>query len=331
VHREAWKFGRGWTLDKLTLEMVEPRYAPLIGYAEGWSPSTAGELTATPVYLGNKTAAEIELLKPSLKGAIVMPLPPQSAYVREDRPQPTAPGVAAPEVLSPPPLFRPSAEAQRITALARAAGTGVILRPSVLSDGTVYVTGNDQGAAAVPSIILSSEHYNMIAGMIEHGIPVKLRMSVQSTYQETEAKAWNVIAEIPGTDPAVNDQVVMLGAYIDSWHTGVGATDNADGVATLMEAMRILKAVGARPRRTIRLALWGGEEQGLLGSKAWVAQHLAGDANQKERENFSVYFNIDNGTGPIYGFAMENNEGAKPLFDSWLAQFRDLGARKTST
>jgi hypothetical protein len=178
--------------------MVEPRYAPLIGYAEGWSPSTAGELTATPVYLGNKTAAEIELLKPSLKGAIVMPLPPQSAYVREDRPQPTAPGVAAPEVLSPPPLFRPSAEAQRITALARAAGTGVILRPSVLSDGTVYVTGNDQGAAAVPSIILSSEHYNMIAGMIEHGIPVKLRMSVQSTYQETEAKAWNVIAEIPG-------------------------------------------------------------------------------------------------------------------------------------
>jgi len=326
VHREAWKFGRGWTLSKLTLEKVEPRYAPLIGYAEGWSPSTAGELTAAPVYLGDKTASQIEALKPSLKGAIVMPVPPQSAYVRQDRPQPTLPGAVGPEVLSAPPLFRASPEAQRLNALARTARAGVILRPNVLSDGTVYVTGNDQGAAGVPSVILSSEHYNMIAGMIEHGIPVKLRVNVQGAYQEADTNAYNVIAEIPGTDPAVKDQVVMLGAHLDSWHTGVGATDNADGVATMMEAMRILKAAGAKPRRTIRLALWGGEEQGLLGSKAWVTQHLAGDANQKERDNFSVYFNIDNGTGPIYGFAMENNEGAKPLFDSWLAQFSDLGA-----
>jgi hypothetical protein len=328
TRREAWKFGRGWTLDKLTLEMVEPRYAPLIGYAEGWSPSTAGELTAAPVYLGNKTPSEIEALKPQLKGAIVMPLPPQHVFVREDRPQPTAPGVVAPEVLSPSPLFRASAEAQRLNVLARTARAGVILRPNVLSDGTVYVTGNDLGAAAVPSVILSSEHYNMIAGMLEHNIPVKLRVAIKSTYQEADTNAYNIIAEIPGVDPALKDQVVMLGAHIDSWHTGVGATDNADGVATMMEAMRILKAVGAKPRRTIRLALWGGEEQGLLGSKAWVTRHLEGDANQKERENFSVYFNIDNGTGPVYGFAMENNEGAKPLFDSWLAQFRDLGARK---
>jgi Zn-dependent M28 family amino/carboxypeptidase len=120
----------------------------------------------------------------------------------------------------------------------------------------------------------------------------------------------------------------MLGAHIDSWHTGVGATDNADGTATMMEAMRILKVIGAKPRRTIRLALWGGEEQGLLGSKEWVAKHLAGDANKEARDNFSVYINIDNGTGKIYGFGMENNEGAKPLFDSWLAPFKDMGARK---
>jgi carboxypeptidase Q len=328
TQKEAWKFGRGWTLDKLTLEMVEPRYAPLIGYAEGWSPSTAGELLATPVYLGDKTAAEIEALKPSLKGAIVMPLPPQKVYVREDRPQPSAPGVVAPEVLSPSPLFRAPAEAQRLNVLARTAGAGVILRPNVLTDGTVYVVGNDQGANGVPSVILSSEHYNMIAGMLEHHIPVKLRVAVKATYQEANTDAYNVIAEIPGTDPALKDQVVMLGAHIDSWHTGVGATDNADGVTTMMEAMRILKAVGAKPRRTIRLALWGGEEQGLLGSKAWVARHLAGEANRREFENFSVYINIDNGTGPIYGFAMEDHEGAKPYFDSWLAQFRDLGARK---
>jgi Zn-dependent M28 family amino/carboxypeptidase len=128
----------------------------------------------------------------------------------------------------------------------------------------------------------------MIAGMIEHHIPVKLRVAVQSTFQEADTNAYNVIAEIPGTDPAVKDQVVMLGAHIDSWHTGVGATDNADGVTTMMEAMRILKAVGAKPRRTIRVALWGGEEQGLRGSKAWVDQHLAGDANKQARDNFNV-------------------------------------------
>jgi carboxypeptidase Q len=249
-------------------------------------------------------------------------------YVRQDRPQPTTPGIVAPESLGSPPDFRPSPEAQRLVALARAAGAGVILRPNVLSDGTVYVVGNDQGAAGVPSIIMSSEQYNMITGMIEHHIPVKLRVAVKATYQEADTNAYNVIAEIPGTDPALKDQVVMLGAHLDSWHTGVGATDNADGVTTMMEAMRILKAVGAKPRRTIRVAIWGGEEQGLLGSKAWVAQHLVGDANRQAREDFSVYFNIDNGTGPIYGFAMENNEGAKPLFDAWLAQFRDIGARR---
>ncbi len=328
THLEPWKFGRGWTLDKLTIEMVEPRYAPLIGYAEGWSPSTAGELVASPVYLGDKTPAQIEALKSSMKGAIVMPLPPQSVYVREDRPQPSAPGVVAPEVLSPSPLFRAPEEARKLNTLAREAGAGVILRPNVLTDGTVYVTGSDGGATAVPSIIMSSEHYNMIAGMIEHHIPVKLRVAVRATYQEADTNAYNIIADIPGSDPALKDQVVMLGAHIDSWHTGVGATDNADGVTTMMEAMRILKAIGAKPRRTIQLAIWGGEEQGLLGSKAWVTSHLEGADNRQAKENFSAYFNIDNGTGPIYGFAMEDNEGAKPFFDAWLAQFKDIGARK---
>lgn len=252
-----------------------------------------------------------------------MPLPPQKVYVREDRPQPTAPGVIAPEVLAPSPLFGTPADAQRLNVLVRDAGAAVVLRSNVLTDGTVYVTGRDQGAAGVPAVILDSEQYNMIAGMIEHHIPVKLRVAVQTTFQEAQTDSYNVIAEIPGNDPAVKDEVVMLGAHIDSWHTGVGATDNADGTTTMMEAMRILKAIGASPRRTIRLALWGGEEQGLLGSKAWVAK-----TPKAELDKMSVYFNIDNGTGQIYGFAMENNEGAKPYFDTWLAQFRDIGARK---
>jgi hypothetical protein len=328
VHEEPWKFGRGWTLNKLTLELTEPRYAPLIGYAEGWSPSTAGELVGEPIYLGNKTAAEIEALKPKLKGAIVMVQPIQTIYVTEDRPQPSAPGVVGPDVLSPPAKFNVARDLTQLIASIRAAGAGVILRPNVLKDGTVYVTGRDNGAAGAPSIIMSSEHYNMLARMIEHGQPVKLRVNLQATYQEQETNAANVIAEIPGTDPALKNQVVMLGAHVDSWHTGTGATDNADGTAVMMEALRILQAIGAKPKRTIRLAIWGGEEQGLLGSKEWVKRHLEGDANKAERDSFSLYLNMDNGTNKVYGFGMENNEGAKPLFDKWIAELNDLGTRR---
>lgn len=325
VHLEPWKFGRGWTLDKFTLEMTAPRFAPLIGYPEAWSPSTAGELEAAPVYLGNKSEAEIEALRPSMKGAIVMTSPIQTVYVTADRVQPTAPGVTPPETLQVPPLFGTPKEIQERLTMVRAAGAGVMLRPNVLRDGTVYVTGRDI-PGGVPSIVMSSEHYDMIARMIEQNIPVKLRVDIQGTYQTADTNAYNVIAEIPGSD--LKDQVVMLGAHVDSWHTGTGATDNADGVSTMMEAMRILKAVGAKPRRTIRLGIWSGEEQGLLGSKEWVKAHLAGDANKAARDNFSLYINIDNGTGKIYGFGMEHNEGARLLFDKWLAPFEDMGARR---
>jgi Zn-dependent M28 family amino/carboxypeptidase len=120
----------------------------------------------------------------------------------------------------------------------------------------------------------------------------------------------------------------MLGGHLDSWHTGTGATDNADGAAAVMEAFRILKAIGAQPKRTIRVAVWGGEEEGLYGSKAYVTSHLAGDANKAARDRFDVYFNIDPGRGPIYGWYLENNDAVKPIFDAWLAPFKDLGAVK---
>ena len=169
----------------------------------------------------------------------------------------------------------------------------------------------------------------MIALMLQHGVPVKLRINVQTRFYDADGgNAYNVLAELPGTDPVLRDEIVMIGGHLDSWHTGVGATDNADGSTTVMEAMRILKAVGARPRRTIRVALWGGEEQGLLGSKAWVKQHLAGDANAEARDKFDVYFNIDNGTGPIYGWFLQNQETARSLFDAWLEPLKSLGARR---
>jgi carboxypeptidase Q len=339
VRFEPWTFGRGWELQKLTLEMIEPRYLPLLGYADGWSASTGGEIVAAPVFIGGRSPDAVEAMRAQLKGAIVMSQPMMTTFVRKDRPQPSEPtyvpnsaayatsvGRGARPAATTPPAETP---AQRGLRILRESGVGVILRPSIGEHGTVFVTGRDGGPGAVPSVTLSGEHYNMIARMLAQHLPVKLRVNVQSTfYDADEGKAYNVTAEIAGTDPALRDEVVMIGAHLDSWHTGVGATDNADGSTTVMEAMRILKAIGARPRRTIRIALWGGEEQGLLGSKAWVAQHLAGPANASAREKLDVYYNIDNGTGPIYGWYLQNMEEVRPIFDGWLAPLKDLGARR---
>nr|OLE49685.1 MAG: hypothetical protein AUG74_23435 [Bacteroidetes bacterium 13_1_20CM_4_60_6] len=163
---------------------------------------------------------------------------------------------------------------------------------------------------------------------MELHVPVKLRVNLQTKFHGEDKNSYNVIAELPGTDPALKDETVMLGAHLDSWHSATGATDNADGAAVAMEALRILAAIRARPKRTIRVALWSGEEEGLLGSRRYVEKYLTGEEKKAEREKMSVYFNIDPGTGPIYGFYMENNEAAKPIFDAWLEPFRDLGARR---
>jgi carboxypeptidase Q len=334
AHLEPWQFGRGWTLEKLTVEMIEPRYLPLIGYADGWSSSTSGEITAAPVFLGGKTPEAVDAMRAQLKGAIVMTDPVMTNFVRKDRPQPSDPDYAPMSAAYATSVGqRPGGRgngptpAQRIAQSLRESGAGVILKPSRGEHGTVFVTGRDGGPGAVPTVTLSGEHYNMIAGMLEHHVPVKLRVNVQTKYYDADGgNAYNVIAELPGTD--LRDEVVMIGGHLDSWHTGVGATDNADGSTTVMEAMRILKAIGARPRRTIRVALWGGEEQGLLGSKAWVKQHLLGDANTGAREKLDVYFNIDNGTGPIYGWYLQNSEAVRPYFDAWLDPLKSFGARR---
>jgi carboxypeptidase Q len=327
---EAFQFGRGWTLEKLTLEMIEPRYLPLIGYADGWSPSTRGEISAAPVSVAGKSPEEIDAMRARLKGSIVMTAPTMSNFVRQDRPQPSDANY-----VSRPAADRPAAggrgAAQRLRQALRDAEPAVLLKPSRGEHGTVFVTGRDEGPGAPPSVTLSAEHYNMVAQLLEHNVAVKLRIQVQSHFYDADAgKAYNVLAELSGSDPALRDEIVMIGAHLDSWHTGVGATDNADGSTTVMEAMRILKAIGARPRRTIRVALWGGEEQGLLGSKAWVAAHLAGDANTAARARFDVYFNIDNGTGPIYGWYLENREAARPIFDAWLEPMKAFGARRNT-
>jgi carboxypeptidase Q len=329
VHTEPWPFGRGWALEQLTLEITAPQYFPLIGYAEGWTPSTSGPLTGTPVYVGDLTADQIRARKAALAGKIVLPWKPQTAFITQDRPQPTE--HAGPVRIGAPPYAPMEGPVDRraMPALMREIGAGAVLQPSQGDDGTVFVLGNRHTPDdAAPTVVLAAEHYNRIVRMLQAGVPVTLRVNVQTRYYAADTSASNVIAELPGTDPTIGDQVVMLGAHLDSWHAGTGATDNADGVATLIEAARILKTLGVRPRRTIRFALWGGEEEGLLGSRAYVAQHLAGDANAAARAQFDVYFNNDPGTGPTYGWYLEENAAVKPIFDAWLAPLTDIGARR---
>ena len=326
---ESFPFGRGWTLEKLTLEMTEPRYFPLFGYPEAWTPSTKGVLNATPIYLGDKTADQIRAMGAQLKGAVVLAQPPQEGelLITADRPQP---GDTETRVrIGAPPMLRKDGltPIRDMMPILQQLGAGLVLRPNQGQHGTIFVLGNrNTRDDAVPSVVMATEHYNMMARLVQNGTPVKLQAEVRSRYHSADTLGYNVIAEIPGTDPVLKNEVVMLGAHLDSWHSATGATDNADAVAATMEAMRLLKAVGAQPKRTIRLALWGGEEQGLLGSRAYVEKHLKSDAAARDR--IAVYLNDDPGMGRTYGFYTEENAGAKAIFDAWLGALGDLGVKR---
>lgn len=331
VQVESWPFGKGWTLEGQVAEMTAPRYMPLIAYAEAWSPPTADIVTGKPVYIGELANADaVRAQAAQIRGAIVLATKTQDFFITKDRLQPT-------ESDAPVPIGAPRANnatgplprGQLMTVL-KELGAAAVLRPTEGNEGTMFVLGSRTSTAenSVPSLIVSSEQYNTIVRALKGGAPVQLRVGVRAKYHTADTSGYNVIAEIKGTDPRVGDEVVLLGAHIDSWHSATGAADNADAVAELMEAMRILKATGVRPKRTIRAAIWGGEEEGLLGSKAYAQKYYAGDANAAARQKLYVYLNNDPGTGPIYGWYAEGNTAAKSLFDEWLAPFKDLGARR---
>jgi hypothetical protein len=325
-HLEPYEFGRGWQLERVSVEMTEPRYVPLIAYAEAWSPSTAGVVSGRVVYVGDKTASQIQGMAEQLRGAIVLTHLPQTEFVDRDRPQP---GLDQGPVATGNPAL-PGARSRTIVTelmplLARA-GAAAALRPSAYRDGTVGVIGNRATLPdSVPSIVVAGEQYNVLARLAVQGRPVSMRVELRTRYFNEDPNSYNVIAEIPGQDPALRDQVVLVGAHLDSWHTASGATDNADGAVAVMEAMRIIRALGAAPRRTIRVALWSGEEQGLLGARAYVAQHFNTPA---AREQLAVYLNDDPGSGRTLGFYMEGNTAAKAIFDRWLAPLQELGATR---
>ncbi len=192
-------------------------------------------------------------------------------------------------------------------------------------------------AKMLPQMTMATEDYNRIVRMIQNGAKPKMTVDIQTQYHDEDLMGYNTVAEIPGTDPVLKDEIVMLGGHLDSWHSGTGATDNAAGCAVAMEAARILMTSGLKPRRTIRVALWSGEEQGLNGSREYVTQQF-GERKRGENgqpgelvktanyDKLSAYYNLDNGTGKIRGVYMQGNAGVRPYFETWLAPFADLGA-----
>ena len=387
AHLEAWgPFGRGWSLKRFSAQIIEPQAIPLIAYPKAWSPATNGTVTAEVVYIDAKNDAELEKFKGKVKGAIVL-----SAPLREVKAHFEALGTRMGEKdlleLADAPEPR-SGRRFRFSAEQRAAlqfvarkyqflqdeGAAVLIDPSRIGDGgTVFVQSAtvpqpvpaepfspnsrsigpyDKNAPKItPQLVLAVEHYNRLIRMIEAGEKVKMSVDLAVEWQDADPMGYNTIAEIPGTD--LKDEIVMLGGHMDSWHAGTGATDNGAGCAVGMEAVRIIQALGLKPRRTIRIALWSGEEQGLLGSKSYVAQHFgqfetpptggAGNGDEApsptpapvlvkkpEYEKLSGYFNLDNGTGKIRGVYLQGNEGVRALFRQWLMPFRDRPEDKTA-
>ena len=325
-HLEPFDFGRGWQIDKLSVEMTEPRYMPLIAYPDAWSPGTQSVVSGRVTYVGDKTTEQVRAMGAQLRGAIVLTHLPVTAWVTRDRPQPGVDDRAVPTGNPALPQPRSTAPPSELIPLLRTLGAAAALRPSAYRDNTVGVVGVRTIALdAVPMLVVAGEQYNMLARLAAAGHPPSLRVELRTRSFQDDRNSYNVIAEIPGQDPALRNQIVLIGGHLDSWHTAAGATDNADGAVAVMEAMRILRAIGAAPRRMIRVALWSGEEQGLLGSRAYVVKHFSTPA---EWNRMFVYLNDDPGSGKTLGFYMEENSRAKAVFDRWLAPLKDLAVTR---
>jgi len=347
VHLEPYKFGVGWSLEYVSVHMISPQYMPLIAYPKAWSSPTKGKVRGPVVFINfEEITTEKDLLpyKGKLKQAIIFSSPqrilkpnftPDAVLLSKERLDEMAQiPITASQSEAKKPYHRPSKfSRQKIIDWLLSEGTAAIAEPSpVYDDGTVMVTKvagrpwHKDAPQPATELVLAAEHYNRIMRILEKGIAVKMEVEIKATLIDNDLIDYNLIAEIPGTDLA--DEVVMVGAHLDAHLSGTGAEDNACGAAHVMEAARILSAIGAKPRRTIRFALWGGEEMGHAGSKAYVVKHYIEGSNQKytkEHENFSCYFNLDYGTGRIRGVYLMGNMLAQPIIEEWMKPFHNLG------
>jgi hypothetical protein len=362
---EGWgPFGRGWELNRYSAHVVTPQRFPLISYPKAWSEGTRGTVSGEVLYLDAKTDSALQTYRGRLRGKFLLFSERRtiSAHVEPEARRRSEENLL--ELANAPSpedrrsrRWERSAEEQQKAMLeykkllmAAEERAAAILTISRGDGGNIFVQSatvpnhpdtpwtnrispwSTKTPKTPPQIVVGAEHYNRLIRMLEKGQAISMELQLDVSFFE-EDSGYNVIAEIPGTD--LRDQVVMIGAHFDSWHGGTGTTDNAAGSAVCMEAMRILRALNLQPRRTIRIALWGGEEQGLLGSKAYVKKYLGEqsgpDTNRTTRhklaaEKFSAYYNLDNGTGKIRGVYMQGNDAVRPIFREWLKPFKDLGA-----
>jgi carboxypeptidase Q len=376
AHLEDWgEFGMGWQQLNTWVRMTAPDTAPFIAQATPWSPSTSGAVSGAAVNVVIDEEKDFDQYKGKLSGKIVLlgemrDVPPVdkplferytdkdleelATYPAGDQNRDYAKRVAQ--------YLKRSALKDKIAAfLADEKVAGVILpsRDGKNSGGSGGTFFDDNGAALgsqpykaekavkVPVVVTAIENYGRVYRLIKANVPVTLEMNVESKVTGDHQHGFDTVAEIPGTDPDLKDQIVMVGGHLDSWASATGATDNGAGTVVAMEAVRILKALDVHPRRTIRIALWSGEEQGLFGSKGYVSQHfgsypLATDADSMKLPEFirkaagpvetkpewktlDAYFNVDNGTGKIRGVYLQGNAAVEPIYRQWIAPLKDLG------
>ena len=342
-------YGVSWDNEYVSLHLLEPDYQPMVGYPLAHTPGTDGRRTLRVVIADVRTVQDLEQYRGRLAGAAVLSTPPAPvdlARIREGVPRRTEEELKAleEEVLrdsrppSAPPRNPDLLRSQDRMAFYAAEGVAVVLecnsgwigavrgfaRPGTRDDRW----GRDESLASLPIVAVTPEHYNRMHRILKRDIPVTIEVEVRNRIGEERQEASNVLGEIRATDLA-ND-VVMMGAHLDTWHASPNASDYTSGVAVVLEVARILKALGVQPRRTIRVALWAGEEQGLHGSREYVRRHF-GDPTDPEVgvtpafEDFSVYFNQDYGPGLYRGVWLQGNEHVRRLFRAWMEPFRDLG------
>jgi carboxypeptidase Q len=360
AHLEGYDFGRGWALDSVNVRMTAPVVAQLVALPKAWTPATAGEIKGEVVAMKATTPEELDAYRGKLTGKIVLigtmrDIQPGSepllnryddAKLKELEAY-TTPNAGNRNLEE----FRKRFFFQRaLDKFLAEEKPAVTIEASRGQSGVLFVQGTQNykpgSADGVPQLVMAVENFGRIYRLLDRKVPVELDINVQSHFEEPDGgKIFNTVAEIPGTDK--KDEIVMVGGHLDSWHAGTGATDNAAGCAVAMEAVRILQRLGVKPRRTIRIALWTGEEEGLLGSRAYAAQHFGAREEVKgqdqslpsflrepvntplhllpEQAKVSAYFNVDNGTGKLRGIYTQENSSVVPIFNAWGAPFRDLG------
>lgn len=355
VHYDWWgPFGRGWVTEHFSANMITPHPFQLIAYPAAWSKGTDGPVRGEVVRVLIDSISDFDSYRGKLRGkwVVTAPAPTINAYWDPLATRFTDEALAGMAAVEPPtqaqqaagggrPNFQgrgqggPNLNQLRAQFLVDEGARGLLV-PSTRDGGTLRAANTasrtTDGPEAVPTILVAAEHYGRISRLLDRNIPVSVEIDARVKFYDDNLNSFNIIGEIPGTDPRVKDEVVMIGAHFDSWHMGTGATDNGAGSATMLEAMRILKALDLKPRRTIRIGLWTGEEQGLIGSRQYVAKHLAsrdstGLHTTPAWEKFQGYFNVDNGGGKIRGVFLQSNPEIGPIFDAWMAPFKDNGMK----